>query len=255
MSDGENASSMDPRRFEELKEAYALNTLSEEERLAFERYLAENPSERPEVEELSSIAALLALAPQEQEPPAGLRQSVMSQVRSEANEADSGERRGETAVSSRGHRGGWTRRLFGVRGVVTTAAAAAIIALAAWNVSLQSEVSDLRDTKMSSFELQGSGQAESVQGELVSLGDERAIMVATDLPELPEDQTYEMWAIDEGEEPEPIGLFETRDGSAIKTTEQPVSGADTFAVTVEPEEGSDQPTSDPVITADLTSRT
>jgi anti-sigma-K factor RskA len=255
MSDRGNAGGMDPRHFEELKEAYALNALSEEERQAFEQYLTENPSGQPEVEELSSIASLLALAPPEQEPPAGLRRSVMSQVRSEANEsneADGGERSDQAAASGsrREHRGGWTRRLFGVRGVVTTVAAAAIIGLAAWNISLQSEVRDLRDFQMSAYELQGSGEAEAVQGELVRLGQQRALLVATNLPELPDDKTYEMWAIEE-DEPKPAGLFEAGDGPAIESTEQPISGAETFAITVEPEGGSEQPTTEPIITADL----
>jgi anti-sigma-K factor RskA len=241
---------MDPRHFEELKEAYALNSLSEEERQAFERYLSENPSEQPEVEELSSIASLLALAPREQEPPDGLRESVMSQVRSEASESGETNREAVASGSTREHRGGWTRRLFGVRGVATVAAAAAIVGLAIWNVSLQSEVRDLNDTTMSSFELQGSGQAESVQGEVLRLGEDRAMLVATNLPELPEGKTYEMWSIDEGT-PEPRGVFGAEEGPAIQSIQGPISGAETFEITVEPEGGSEQPTTEPIITADL----
>lgn len=249
---------MSSERFEELKEAYALDALSEEDRRGFERYLTENPSEQAEVDELSSIAGLLALAPPDQEPPARLRQSLMRQVRSEANEAESGARsaRGGEASASGGReaRGGWTRRLFGARGLVTAAAAAALLGLAVWNVSLQSEVRDLRSPQMSAYELQGSGEAETVQGELVRLGDEGGMLVATDLPELPEDQTYEMWTIDEGE-PRSCGTFDADEGPSVETIGRPISGAETFAITVEPEGGSEQPTSDPIITADLASRT
>lgn len=239
---------MSRERFEELKEAYALNALSEEERREVERYLAENPSEQAEVDELSSIAALFALAPPEQEPPARLRKSLMEQVRSEAG--------GAAASTSAGREGreGWTRRLFGVRGVAVAAAAAAILGLAVWNVTLQSEVRELRDdqeTQMSAYELQGSGEAETVQGELVRIGDQGAMLVATDLPELPEGKTYEMWAIDEGQ-PESYGVFEAGEGPAIEPIGRPISDAEQFAITVEPEGGSGQPTTEPIIVADLT---
>lgn len=114
---------------------------------------------------------------------------------------------------------------------------AAILGLAVWNVSLQSEVRDLRDTQMSAYELQGSGEAETVQGKIVRIGVQGAMLVATDLPELPEGKTYEMWTIDEGEA-EPRGLFEASDGPAIQSTDQPTSEAERFAITVEPESGS-----------------
>lgn len=266
MSNGESTGDMDPQQdpqhFEELKEAYALNALSGEERVAFERYLAENPAEQPEVEELSSIASLLALASPEQEPPAKLRRNLMSQVHSEAEEAGEADRAGGSqrsgdsaaAGSRREHRGGWTRRLFGARGVVTAAAVAAILGLAVWNISLQSEVSDLQSTEMGSFELQGSGQAEAVQGELVRLGEGRAMLVATNLPELPEDKTYEMWSIEDGD-PNSCGVFKAGEEPTIKPITQTTPGAQTFAVTVEPKGGSEQPTTDPIITADLTSKT
>lgn len=241
---------MSRERFEELKEAYALNAVSEEERREVERYLAENPSEQAEVEELSSISGLLALAPPEQEPPAHLRERLMDQVRAEASEAEAG----GAASTGRESREGWARRLFGARGAAAAVAAAAILGLAVWNVSLQSEVRELRDSQgmqMSTYELQGHGEAETVEGELVRIGDQGAMLVATDLPELPEGKTYEMWTIDEGQ-PESCGVFEASEGPAIETIGQPISEAEQFAITVEPEGGSEQPTTEPIIVADLT---
>lgn len=243
-------SGMSRERFEELKEAYALGAVSEEERLEIEQYLAESPSERADVDELSSIASLLALAPPEQEPSSGLRQSLMSQVRSEAGASE------ETA-SETDHtpRSGWVQRLFGARGVVTAAAAAVFIGLAVWNVSLQSEVQDLRSSQqMSAYELQGSGKAKSVRGELVRIGDQRAMLVATDLPELPKGKTYEIWSIDKGQ-PHSAGVFKPGEGPTIKPIDQTVPDAEKFAITIEPEGGSEQPTTKPIVEADLTQST
>ena len=236
---------MSHERFQDLKESYALGALSEEERREVEEYLRENPFARTEIDDLASVASLLALAPEEQEPSERLRKSLLKQVRSEAGSAPA-EGASRTA-------GGWMSRLFGVRGVAAGVAALALAALLIWNVTLQAEVRELRDFQMSAYELQGSGEASGAQGQIVNLDGERAMLVATDLPELPEGQTYEMWTIDE-DEPESRGLFKAGEGPSIKAIDQPISGAETFAITVEPEGGSPQPTSDPIVTADLRSR-
>lgn len=239
---------MDDEHLQEMKEAYVLDALSEEERREFEEYLARHPAERTEVDELASIAALLALAPEEQEPPPELRKSLMAQVRSEASSASSTAGAGWTGRTHR-RSGAW--RLSGTRWLTGVAAAAALVGLLVWNVSLQSEVRDLRDFQTSFYELQGSGEASAASGQVVSVGEDRAMLVATDLPELPEGRTYEMWVID-GDEPEPRGTFKPGEGPAIETIGETMAGAETFAITVEPEGGSEQPTTDPIVTADLT---
>ncbi len=55
---------MDHGRFEELKDAYVLGALAEQERREFEEYLAAHPERQAEVDELEAVAGLLALAPQ-----------------------------------------------------------------------------------------------------------------------------------------------------------------------------------------------
>ena len=75
---------MDQERFEDLKDAYVLGALPEEERLEFEQYLAAHPDLQAEIEELSTIAGLLAFSPQEQEPPPELRRRIMDTVEAEA---------------------------------------------------------------------------------------------------------------------------------------------------------------------------
>lgn len=236
---------MSHERFQDLKESYALGALSGEERREVEEYLEDNPSEQTEVEELASVASLLALAPEEQEPPDRLRKNLLKQVRSETDSAPAG--------SATRTAGGWMSRLFGLRAVAAGAAVIALAALLVWNVALQAEVSELRDFQMTTYELQGSAEASGVQGQVVNLDDEQAMLVASDLPPLPEGRTYEMWTIDEGG-PEPCGLLAASEGPSIEAIDQSLRGADTFAITVEPEGGSPQPTSEPVVTADLQSR-
>ena len=49
-------------RFDDLKDVYALGALSESERREFEGYLAAHPELQAEIDELGSVADLLALA-------------------------------------------------------------------------------------------------------------------------------------------------------------------------------------------------
>src|SRR5215217_7585882 len=86
MSDERRGSGHNPRRepwrdrFDDLKEAYALGALTEDERREFEGYLASHPELQSEVDDLGSIANLLALAPQEYEPSPELRRNLLSRI-------------------------------------------------------------------------------------------------------------------------------------------------------------------------------
>ena len=55
---------MDHERFDELKDAYVLGALAEDERREFERYLQAHPERQAEVDELAALANLLAFSPQ-----------------------------------------------------------------------------------------------------------------------------------------------------------------------------------------------
>ncbi len=74
--------------------------------------------------------------------------------------------------------------------------------------------------------------------------------MAEDMPSVPENKTFQIWVIENGV-PKPGGLFETGEEWVVTSVETPLDGADIIAVTVEPEGGSPQPTTDPMLTARL----
>ncbi|MDQ3924144.1 MAG: anti-sigma factor [Actinomycetota bacterium] len=235
------------RRFDDLKDAYVLGALTDDERREFEGYLAAHPELRAEVDDLASVANLLALTPQQHEPPPELRGRLMSIIESSAG----------ANLPERPSRLTKLRWLFGAGGrTATVAAAAAVVAvvgLLVWNLSLQGENEDLRGELESrqTYELQGSGVAQDVQGQVVRLGDGRAVLMAENLPQAPEGKVYETWLLRDGV-PEPAGLFEPRDGGVAATPiEGSLESADTVAVTVEPAGGSSAPTDDPLLSAKL----
>jgi anti-sigma-K factor RskA len=244
---------MDRDRFEDLKEAYVLGALPEEERSEFERYLAAHPDLQAEVEELGNVAGLLALSPQEHEPPPELRQRIMDTVEAEA-------------VQPRVHppvrRRPWLAGLWegvGPRDLALAAAAVLVVGLFSWSMLLQGEVQDLQGRVQDlqsqpqgpqMIALGGTGTERGAQAELITLEGDRAVLVAENMPPVPEGKAYQIWVI-KGDTPEPSGLFVPKGGSIAAVVENPVEGADAVAVTVEPEGGSEKPTTDPMLVGEV----
>jgi anti-sigma-K factor RskA len=253
MSDERHDPGRDPgqepgrERFDDLKEAYALGALSEQERREVEGYLGEHPELHAEVEDLESVANLLALAPQEHEPSPKLRRDLLNSISSSSP--------GTTPAADLSARQTGFWRLFGTGGLAAAAALALVaIGMFAWNASLQEENQTLQgelEGQQKSYALQSTGAAQEMRGEVVRLGDERAVLVAEDLPSPPEGETYQAWILRE-DVPEPAGLFEPNDtGAAAAPLEGSIESADAVAVTVEPSGGSSSPTSDPLMTANV----
>ena len=243
---------MDDKSFDDLKDAYVLGALSDEERATVEAYLALHPERQAEIDDLSGVAGLLALAPLEHEPPADLRRRLMEVVESEATAPE------PTQPSSASSWFGW---LGDFRNVALGAAALLVVGLLSWNVLLQGDVRDLRGEveeartadqpqEAREIELGGTWAEQGARAEVTTLEDDRAILVVEDMPSVPENRTGQVWVIND-DKPEPSGLLEQSGDTAAAPITIPLEDADAIAVTVEPAGGSDQPTSDPVLVQEL----
>jgi anti-sigma-K factor RskA len=248
---------MDKERFDDLKEAYVLGALPEEERLEVERYLAERPDLQVAVEDLGAFADLLALSPEQQEPSPELRRRIMDTVQAEAV---------QTQVHPRAERRSWLDRLWdavGLRDLALAGATVLVVGLFSWGMLLQGEVKDLQGRVQGlqgqvqdqsqgpqMIALGGAGTEQGARAEVVTLEGDRAVLVAEDMPPVPEGKTYQIWVI-KGDTPQPSGLFEPKGGSIAAVVEKPVEGADAVAVTVEPEGGSPKPTTDPMLVGEV----
>ncbi|HSK98901.1 MAG TPA: anti-sigma factor [Rubrobacteraceae bacterium] len=241
---------MDRARFEELMDSYVLGALTEEERLEFEEHLASYPERQSEVDELSATAGLLALYPEEREPPEDLRGRIMHVVEAESPERpQQAERR--TVFGRLGE-------LLSARSLALGAAALLVVGLFSWNMVLRSDVQELqsrvqemqvsRDARM--ITLEGPGLEQGAHVELIVAGDDRAILMAENMPPVPEGKTCMIWVIDDAV-PKPGGLFDPKPEAVAAVVEEPLGGADAVAITVEPEGGSPQPTTDPMLSAEL----
>ena len=72
-----------------------------------------------------------------------------------------------------------------------------------------------------------------------------------DLPDAGPDMVYEIWMI-EGEEATPGGCVSPTDGAIALQVDADIGSTETMAVTKEPSDCPDAPTSAPVLLADLT---
>jgi hypothetical protein len=104
---------------------------------------------------------------------------------------------------------------------------------------------------------QGEGQeevrnsSEPPRGEVIRLEDDRAVLIAENLPAEPEDKVCQTWLLRDGVA-EPAGTFESREGGITAAPiEGSLEGAAAVAVTVEPAGGSSAPTDDPLLSTNL----
>ena len=252
---------MNNERFEDLKDAYVLGALPEEERLSFEEYLAAHPERQAEIDDLGAVAGLLAFSPQEQVPSPELRSRVMEMVEAETQPRSVPRR----SVSAR------IGDYLSVRSLALGAAALLVIGLLSWNVLLQGQVADLQGQvqdaqgqvvelqaqvedaqaqQSQTIRLEGSWAEQGATAEVASMEENEIVLVARNMPSVPEDRTCQIWVI-KGDVPEPSGLFQPDGNGTATPITNSITKADVIAVTVEPAGGSEQPTSDPVLLAEL----
>jgi anti-sigma-K factor RskA len=100
----------------------------------------------------------------------------------------------------------------------------------------------------------GGAQPQPPRGNVFVNGRLGVLLIAGNLPQLAPGRTYEMWVIPKGGTPRPAGLFQSAaNGSAVHLLSGPVDVASigAVAVSVEPETGSQAPTTTPIIVAAL----
>ena len=74
------------------------------------------------------------------------------------------------------------------------------------------------------------------------------LFAAAGLEEAPEGRTYQLWVIDD-DGPHDAGTFEVDDGSVLLEVDRSLGTAEAVAVTIEPDGGSAQPTSEPILSS------
>ncbi|MBW3579209.1 MAG: anti-sigma factor [Actinobacteria bacterium] len=235
-----------------LSAPYALDALPDDERRAFESHLATCPGCRREVDELRAAAASLAV-PVEEPAPRPLRDRILTTIEVTAQDpGPTGQQNHPT----------WTWPQ--IRNVVAIAAAAIVVIVAGLGAviaELNGSIDDLQARTEAAYDVLAAGELRTVtltgtfQGKvqlIASARADQAIIVAQGLPVIDDSRTYELWFIDTSGA-RPAGLFRPdQHGRTFQVVAHgDLSGVEQVAVTIEPANGSRQPTSEPVLTATL----
>ena len=239
-------------QFAEDLALYALGSLQGEELAALEKHLQECSSCRRELEQLRGDMGLLALATAGSAPPQRSRQRLLDAVAREPR-----------SVRGPQRRPWWSPVPWVIAG------AAALLAVMFWydKADLQGQVASLKDESATqAAELTKARDVVSTltatdamrvtlvagktppqpQGKAIYVRDRsRLIFLASNMPKLAPDKTYELWLIPTQGNPIPAGMFKPDAHGSATVINPPLPGgveAKAFAITVEPEAGSATPT-------------
>lgn len=243
---------------------YALDDLTGAEHLALEAHLQECPACRRELQALRGDLGLLGLSSSGPQPPARSKERLLRAVAAEP--------RGvslpmpTTAVAQRS----WWWSLvpaFAALGLL-------VFAVVTWHgsVGLKDQLAELRNRNQDqTIELDRTNQElrllTSPDAVHVALNPQKAakepsgtaifsptrrrmMLVASNLPAVPQGKAYELWVIPTNGAPIAAGVFKPDEhGNAVVMDHPMPEGveAKAFAITIENEAGSDKPTSQPVL--------
>lgn len=226
-----------------LTGAYVLDAVSADERMVFERHLGDCDACRQEVSELRETAARLGTAVSTTPPPR-LKSSVMAQIRATRQLPPEA-----PVVPLRKPGSAWALRL--------SAAAAAVLLVVSGVLGVllvQARSGQPVDAQAAAIaELVRAGDAQVVnQGDastgrmtaLMSKSADRMLLLTDDLEAAPSGHDYQAWTI--GEQVRSAGLIQPESGKAALDVTG-IEAADAVGITIEPEGGSDQPTTQPIM--------
>lgn len=240
----------------DLAAPYALDALTDREREQFEAHLSGCGTCRAEVADLREAAVALSDG-MEVAPSADLRRRVLEQVAAEprrgpqtlgsrplgrraAPRRDTGSGHDLTGPSSaaaaRSHRGWWV-------------AAAAVVAIGA-GTWVTSQVLEGQDPATRIVQASDAQEFDAAEGDLTVIAsaeqDAAVLRLPDDLGPPPQGRVYQAWYVGADGSARSAGLLTEevlKDGEAVLDGE--LRGAAAVGVTVEPEGGSSQPTSEP----------
>lgn len=260
----------DDAHLHDLTGAYALNALSDDEREAFESHLDVCPSCAQEVADL--LATTAALGGMLHEPPSDrLRAEVMAEIERTTQEdpelptgatqqVGAAPTADDAVVAMRRDDGGVAPWLAWMGAAVAAVAVTAAVVLGVQLVDANQQLEEVAGERGQMEALLAAPDARTLViddtegGEVrlvVSAERGQGMLIASDMEPAPHEHVYEAWVIQD-DQPVAAGLFDARnDGRVTALIEGDFAGASAVGVTVEPEGGSPEPTTDPVMMVPL----
>lgn len=217
---------------------YALDAIDADERSSFETHLEHCEECRAELAGFTATATRLGDVPSSA-PPADLKERLMAQVARTPQE-----RPIVTALASRSRLRRTLPRL-----AVAAATVVALSGISAFGIEHQRN-SDLQASQQTLTQVLTASDAKTAEAQLKTGGNVRminskstgrAVIMASDLPAI-DGKTYQLWTIRDGHARSEGILGAASNLKLVKNT----TGAESVAITVEPEGGSQVPTTAPI---------
>jgi len=237
----------------ELFELYAMGVLDDADQSDLREHLEAGCAVcAGELKRAVALVSMLSTMPEQVPPPARLRRRVLAGVGIEKSNL------------------GWTAVLVAASLVL----AAAVVwlnaenrrdsaALAEARAEIRRTAADLAgaqsaleflnepETKQLVF---GQGRQQPPRGRVLLNANRGVLLIASNLPPAPNGKAYELWVIPKQGAPQPAGLFQSNvrgDALYLRGGAVDVATTGAIAVTLEPESGSQTPTSTPVLVASM----
>ncbi|MDM7831839.1 anti-sigma factor [Cellulomonas edaphi] len=237
--------------------AYALDAVDDIERRAVERLVASDAEAARELADLQAVAARLGSAVAA-EPPPGLRASVLAAVAREERAASATEVPpgatpvvrpvGTTGASPGPAKPRGAQRWWSLAAAVVIGAAVPSALL----VQQHQRAEDAASQQQALAEILRDPSAVLVHGDVAGGGTATAVLAADDalfsatgLPALADGKVYQLWVVS-GDQATSAGVL-SADGGTVRRLADDFSSGDALAMTVEPQGGSAQPTTTPVV--------
>lgn len=224
--------------FEDLADAYALDTVTPAERQAAAAHLASCDKCRSLLRELGGAVELLPFAASLVEPRAKVWERIVAAL-------PPGQPKPRT------NRRWWTPRLLAVAAIVLFSL---LVGMVAWNISLRQQVASLQQehtqvsakppalSGVSTYPVTGTDPAQNIRGELLYLPQQQlTILILRGLPQPRGPQVYQGWLLHltgtRITDTTSIGLLSLGDDTASLTFSGKVTGYDAVAISLEPGPG------------------
>ncbi|MDR2997697.1 MAG: anti-sigma factor [Microbacterium sp.] len=246
---------MDKHEFDMLSAADALGALSDNDRRAYRRALADHPEWAADADADARTAAVLAELVEEVDPPTQVLEDVLARIDASSAPTTANEpapaQRPDPEAQPRPGRPSHRRRWFALAASVVLVAGigigTSIIVQEATRpayVTALDRIESAPDAQQATAEMSGGGTATLHW----SASEGSAVLVADDLPALDAGKTYELWYV-RGATPISAGVFDPTGSTTTTLLEPGMKPGDAVAVTVEPEGGSPdgKPTSKPIV--------
>ncbi len=231
-----------------LSGAYALNALTADEAQEFGTHIEACPACRLEVAEFQQVVAKWG-ATEALQPPAHLKSRVLAAVDREPQLPPllPSAQEQEVVSDSEGRRPKWFPRL------VAAAAALAAIAVGSFAFDQLNEpdselaagvtrVFDAEDASVTTMPTEDGSEISVATSPSLN----RMAVDTHELPSLSDQQVYQLWAIERGEATSRGVLSDPDEGAAMGLPDEDV----TVAITIEPEGGSQRPTTEPIMSVE-----